>query len=310
LKRLIHKFFNAFGYDIRRLPKEAGIPASINENQETDISISPKENDLYSKIFPEESLRSKRFYNIGAGGFEHRYWTNVDLDSEWYAFNREKTLKGIQYDLLSLAPLPIESGSAEVVYSSHTIEHINNPAAQNMFNESFRILKTNGYLRVSSPNIDLAYRALRDNNRHYFAMIEQFSNPEEYKRARYNMPLKAASTEQVLLITFATSASTIFIDGAPERIDDDKLNALFKKLDYEEALDYCISRCPLEIQKQYPGNHINWWNFKKMANMLEKAGFHKIYLSGFKQSFCPILKDVTQFDNTWPEMSLYVEAIK
>ena len=41
-----------------------------------------------------------------------------------------------------LEPLPIADSSAEVVYTlAHTVEHINNEAAQNMFNEAYRILK-------------------------------------------------------------------------------------------------------------------------------------------------------------------------
>lgn len=47
-----------------------------------------------------------------------------------------------------------------------------------------------------------------------------------------------------------------------------------------------------------------------MSSMLEIAGFNKIYLSGYGQSFCPILRDVAVFDNTHPKISLYVEAIK
>lgn len=81
-------------------------------------------------------------------------------------------------------------------------------------------------------------------------------------------------------------------------------------MDYEEALNYCCSKCSIEIQKKYPGNHINWWNKKKIFFILEKAGFKKICLSGYGQSFCPILRDISFFDNTHPKISLYVEAIK
>jgi hypothetical protein len=111
-------------------------------------------------------------------------------------------------------------------------------------------------------------------------------------------------------VHFASSVSTLHSDGCDERIDDDELNALFNKLNYEEALDYCINKCPVEIQMKYPGNHMNWWNFKKMSRMLTKAGFSKIYLSGHGQSFFPILRDTTFFDDTHPKISLYVEAIK
>jgi hypothetical protein len=44
--------------------------------------------------------------------------------------------------------------------------------------------------------------------------------------------------------------------------------------------------------------------------MLSKAGFNKIYLSGYGQSYCHVLRDVMFFDNTNPKIALYIEAIK
>ncbi|MBL0072566.1 MAG: class I SAM-dependent methyltransferase [Bacteroidetes bacterium] len=38
-------------------------------------------------------------------------------------------------------PLPVATDSAELIYSSHTIEHIDDASLQNMLNESYRMLK-------------------------------------------------------------------------------------------------------------------------------------------------------------------------
>lgn len=84
MKRLIQKGLNMFGYEIHRTNKKAN-----------DIK-------LYLKLYSEDSINNKRCYNIGAGGFSHPCWTNVDYVSDWYAKNRSKTIKGIQYDLFSL----------------------------------------------------------------------------------------------------------------------------------------------------------------------------------------------------------------
>lgn len=140
MKRIIQRTLKLFGYEIHKYIEKPNI-------------------DLYSNLYSEDSIMNKRFYNIGAGGFSHPFWTNVDHDSEWYANYRSMTRQGIDYDLFSLEPLPVEPDSAEIVYSSHTVEHINDEAAQNMFNESYRILKPNGYLRITTPNIDLECRA-------------------------------------------------------------------------------------------------------------------------------------------------------
>lgn len=297
-KNVILDAIGLMGYGIHKIQT----PAEI-ENSQWDL-------DLYRDLYPADSITNKSFYNIGAGGFHHPFWTNVDYDSEWYAKDRAKTLAGISYDLFSLEQFPIEDSSAEITYSSHTVEHISNEATQNMFNETNRILKKNGFLRITTPNIDLEYRAYRENDRHYFHYIDTYSGYKQWERAKYNKPLNTASIEQIFLTHFASNVSTLHIDGSAERIDDDEFNALFDELNYEEALNYCINKCSVEIQKKYPGNHINWWNFKKMSSMLTEAGFSKIYLSGHGQSFCPILRNTTFFDNTYPKMSLYVEAIK
>jgi predicted SAM-dependent methyltransferase len=118
-------------------------------------------------MYPEDSLRNRRFFNIGAGGFSHEFWTNVDHGSDWYE-NKLKNNIHIDWNLLDLTPLPVENDVAEAVYTSHTIEHITDEAAANMFNEAYRILKPGGFLRVTTPDIDLDYRAYRDNDYNFF----------------------------------------------------------------------------------------------------------------------------------------------
>ena len=288
MKTLVKKAFNVLGYDIHK-----------TGYRKQDIGI-------YREIYGEDSVKEKRFYNIGAGGFRHPFWTNVDYPSDWYSASMSNLEKGISYDLLSLKPLPIESSSAEIVYSSHMIEHITDGAANNLYSESHRILKDGGFLRVITPNIDLAYTAYKDNDRRFFYWVDDFSTP----RIKYKIPLNEASIEQIFLEHFATSVSTLHSDGADERISDDELNRIFSETEYTSALSYCTSRCPIGIQKKYPGNHINWWNKDKVFRMLKEAGFNKIYLSGYGQSFSPVLRDTVFFDNTHPKISLYVEAIK
>ncbi|UCG89591.1 MAG: methyltransferase domain-containing protein [Candidatus Heimdallarchaeota archaeon] len=267
--------------------------------------------NIYYKIYGIEPVENRRFYNIGAGEFQHTAWTNVDHESEWYKDVQGSNM-GIDWDLLTLTPIPVEDNSAEIVYSSHTIEHINNEAAQNMFNESYRILKQGGVLRITTPNIDLDFRAYKTNDRNYFYWIDQYSvkTPKKLERVQLNKPLNEASIQQIFLWHFASSVSLLHNDGAPERINDEKLDEIFQELDYEEALDYCTSKCSLEVQRKYPGNHINWWNKNKLFQMLSIAGFKNIYLSGYGQSKAPVLRNTMLFDTTHPKISLYVEAIK
>ncbi|MEZ5083103.1 MAG: methyltransferase domain-containing protein [Bacteroidales bacterium] len=279
------------------------------------IDIKKAENtgfnlELYKKRYPKESLDLKRFYNVGAGLFYHPYWTNVDYISDWYEHSAKETKKGINYDLFSLTPIPVEDGVGEIVYSSHTIEHIKDEHALYFFNEAFRILKKGGIIRLTAPDIDLHYKAYRKNDLDFYYWKEKYVKKKDYSRAKLNQPLNTASIGQLFLQKLATSASMLHVDGIKERINDEELKRIFEELPYEEALDYCCSKCPVEIQKKYPGNHVNWWNREKAMNMLKKAGFQDINISGHGQSQAPVLRNTRLFDSTHPKISLYVEAVK
>ncbi len=265
---------------------------------------------LYKKLYSEESIRKKRFYNIGAGAFYHPCWTNIDHLSRWYEMNIANTFKGIDYDLFSLESIPVESDAAEIIYTSHTIEHVNNEAVQNLFNESFRMLKKGGIIRIVTPDIDLSYRAYKENDRDFYYWIDWYSSDKDYKRVNIRQPLNKETTAQIFLEDFASQASEIPLHGSEKRLSDEEIKKLFEEKSFEEALDYCISFCRVDVQKQYPENHLNWFTEKKLRQMLENAGFKIIYRSAYGQSHSPALRDLNFFDCTMPPVSMYMEAKK
>jgi len=265
---------------------------------------------LYKKLYAEKSLEFKRFYNVGAGNFYHPYWTNIDYYSDWYKSNDKFTSKGIHHDLFSLTRIPLDNGIAEIVYSSHTIEHIKDEHAQFFFSEAHRILKNDGLIRITAPDIDLHYRAYKKNDLDFFYWRDWYSREKDYKRINLNQPLNGASIEQLFLQRFATAASILHAHGVKTKISDEELNGIFQELKYEDALNYCCDKCTIEIQKKNPGNHTNWWNNEKVINMLKKAGFKDIWISGHGQSQSPVLRNNSLFDSTHPKISLYIEAMK
>lgn len=293
-KPLINRIITFMGYDIRRLFPDPDV---------SDIN-------MYINTWGAACLVKKPFYNIGAGTFWHPAWTNMDYESKWYSSSSKYTRTGITYDLLSMSPFPIETNSANVVYSSHTVEHISDQAAQNMFNEAHRILKKGGVMRITTPDIDLYFRAYKNKDRSFYFWMDLFSTPSEVTRIKLAKPMNEASDGEIFLYQFASSVSPLHADGAQERIMDIELENIFTEKEYEDALNYCTAKCPLEIQKKYPGNHINWWNKNKLMRMLKNAGFTDVFPSGYGQSSCPILRNTHYFDNTHPKISLYVEAVK
>ncbi|MBN2563463.1 MAG: class I SAM-dependent methyltransferase [Phycisphaerae bacterium] len=297
LKTLAEKAFQIIGYDITKRTDRG--PSS---SQSVDLSV-------YGQIYAPDSLEARRFYNIGAGSFRHPAWTNIDHASEWCHYKENQC--DIDWDILDMTRLPVDDGTAELAYSSHTIEHVTDEAALHLFREAYRILKPGGALRVTTPNIDLYYRAYRENDRLFFYWEDEpsYTSPELYKQLGMSAPLGSATIGQVFLYEFASSVSFLHVADIP-KITDDELASLFGRLGYEEALDWCTSRCPLELQRTYPGNHINWWNERKARRLLSAAGFEDVYRSSFGQSYVPVLRETRFFDNTLAKLSLYMEARK
>jgi predicted SAM-dependent methyltransferase len=292
MKKIVNRVLKNFGLKLIRRPK------------------NKYKLDLYKKLYTEEVLIKKPFYNIGAGHFYHPYWTNVDHYSDWYKSNEKYTNTGINYDLMSLTQIPISDNNAKHVYTSHTIEHIKDEHAMYLFKEVYRILETGGLFRITAPDIDLHYLAYKNSDFDFFYWRKMYEREEDYKRVKLNRPLTDASIAQLFLQTFASAATQIHADGIDKPISDDELKNVFNDYPYEEALNYCSNKCPIEIQKKYPGNHTNWWNRKKVISFLENAGFCNIRISGYGQSECLILRDTNLFDKTHPPVSLYIEAKK
>jgi len=289
---------------IRRVTRRIGCDIVRVRSEDEDPSL-----EIYREMYRDEVLARKPFYNVGAGAFRHPYWTNVDKPSDWYAKVQDQQAL-IAYDLMALDPLPIESDSAEIVYSSHTLEHITNQAANWFFTESFRILRRGGILRVTVPDAELFYRALQNGDRHFDSMVRIYNTAEKARSICVDRPANELSNQQLFLWRMATSTSVNHLDGSPERITDEQLDDALATRGLEKTLDFCISKCDLEVQQRNPGNHINWWTFDKFKQMLEAVGFSPVLRSAFGQSASPLLRDTRKFDNTHPEFSLYIEVAK
>ncbi|MHA1252133.1 MAG: class I SAM-dependent methyltransferase [Candidatus Helarchaeota archaeon] len=289
---MVKGIFRKFGYEI-----------TIKNKKKFNLS-------LYNILYPKQSLIEKRFYNIGAGNFYHPYWTNIDKKNDWFA--KDQTHEFINFDLLSLRPLPIESNSAEVIYTRHVIEHITDEASLNLFKEAYRVLKNNGFIRILAPDINLYLKAYKSKDKFFFYDIYKGDwyrlNNTIKARVCYSKPLCNASISQLFLLSFAAHVSKFHVNEKTEKFDDDEIDNIFKEYPVEKALDFFCKKCSLEVQEKFPGNHINWWNEEKTIKMLRKAGFKKIYKSRYLQSALPILRDPI-FDRK-PGFSFYIEAIK
>ena len=135
----------------------------------------------YREVYPAESVQNKRFYNIGAGEFDHPCWTNVDGGSEYYETLYSKNNHHIRLDLFDHKPLPVADNTAELVYTSHTIEHVDDASVAYLFKDVYRILKQGGTLRIVTPDMDLQYDAWKRNDRRFYFWLEDEELNKKYK---------------------------------------------------------------------------------------------------------------------------------
>ncbi|MBI3158175.1 MAG: methyltransferase domain-containing protein [Chloroflexi bacterium] len=260
----------------------------------------------YESLYGAEAVQKRQFYNVGAGPqFNHPAWTKIDHPSEWYD-NAEKL--DLAWDLLSLTPLPVADGTACIVYTSYALEHVTDEAAQHFLNEACRALRPGGVLRVIVPDMDIYYRAWQAGDRTLFWRKD--AHEKTYPNKTFRTNPNDASIGQNFLYQFASNASEIHTDPVANPISDGELNDLFGRLPFAAAMDACRARASLEKQRQYPGNHINWYNAEKLVGMFRRAGFASAARSGYVQSAAPILRDPRFFDFRRPEIGLYVEGVK
>lgn len=262
---------------------------------------------LYEQYYSKDAIENRRFYNVGAGRFRHPFWTNIDKVSPHYQNRIGKD--NIDFDLFDKQPLPIEDDTAEVFYSSHTLEHIDTSSGQFLLDEIFKKLKVGGVVRLTMPDIDLAYEAYKKNDKSFFIWLKKWSALFPDPRLNFTEDPLKCDIEQIFLSHCAHHAAEIHPDRVDDYVTSESLNRIFAENKYEDALDNLINRCSLDMQLKHAGQHINWYNFTKLEKMLTQAGFKTICKSGYLQSKYPIMRNAL-FDSLTPATSLYVEAIK
>lgn len=251
--------------------------------------------------------KSRRcFVNVGAGGFRHLDWVNVDKNCKFYI--EMQSNETIHWDLLDLSPMPFPDNSIDLIYSSHVIEHISDEAAMHFFREALRALRDSGGLHITCPDIKkhfaLYQRGQLQENIHDYGEEDQITRSEYYELPRID-----ASQPQRFLWAFARQAS-IHHNQATNPLTDEEVDYLFANGLLTEALDLCVQRCSLVVQQRRPEEHINWWTHGKLARFLMEAGFPMILESHAGQSLFPEMRDRHHFDRNAPDTSLFMEAVK
>ena len=141
--------------------------------------------------------------NIGAGKFRKKGWTNIDHRSGHYCVNPID----IDIDFFNQFRFPFESGDVDLAYMSHVTEHLTDDAAQRVFNDAFRVMKSGGVFRITCPDADSAFDALVAGRRDFFRVYDEnviFNDPAWALKYKLICPLKHQDIEQLFLYLICT----------------------------------------------------------------------------------------------------------
>lgn len=259
----------------------------------------------YREIFGADAVRERRFYNIGAGGFRHPAWTNIDRPSEWYSAVQGDLLP---HNLMGNEPLPVASGTAETCYTSHTIEHVTDAAVERLFAQVHRALKPGGIFRVTTgPDAETDFAALQRRDIAWFYGDTFYERPGTFEDI-FHAPATSVPLEERWLHHVASQLAPNDRSPSKLKFTAPAIRQVISDRGFPGCVDYFTSLC--EYLPDRPGNHISWWTHDKTIDYLRRAGFETVYRSGFGQSASPVLRNTHYFDNTHPQMSLYVEAVR
>jgi predicted SAM-dependent methyltransferase len=222
----------------------------------------------------------KLLVNLGAGAWHVRDWKVLEYQGQWYRF--ALSFIDFEHDLTSNQAFPFADGSVHLFYSEHVFEHLKDEWCEHIFREANRCLERGGGFRIVVPDADLIYDRLQKKDGAFF----------KYWMARDNASLAEA---------FRT-----LVGQARSPFDEAEFDRRLSTLSKEAFLDWC--KAGLEYDLKRTGEHINWFNYEKLARLLRKAGFDQVYLSEAQQSQFPEARG-TGFDTrAW--YSLHVECVK
>jgi SAM-dependent methyltransferase len=259
----------------------------------------------YRALYGTELLAKQRLYNIGAGAWSHPCWTNIDLPAQTEAFAKIQA-PCIHHDLIKQPVLPIPTGVVDAVFCSHVVEHLPDAVVKNLMKEVHRCLDKGGVFRiVTGPCADLDWAALMRGDEKWWYWFEE----ADFKRS-INVDLGPMTIYDQWLFSVATPRSLYSATECSKKYNSHQVKELITahKGNPEPLLDSLTHS--LGFSHAFPGNHISWWNYKKLSAFLGEAGFKNVCKSGYGQSTSAPMRDLRYFDKTYPQISVYVDAVK
>ena len=114
-----------------------GLGSSLNRyDNSLTLYSSFADKKLYSSY-----AQNDKFINFGSGAFFHKRWTNYDYPGQSGYYQNLQGIEGKDFYSIDLnninLKIPEIDESVELIYCSHTLEHLDNQSSLKVLNECF-----------------------------------------------------------------------------------------------------------------------------------------------------------------------------
>ena len=235
-----------------------------------------------------EELRWGTKLNLGPGtNWKRPGWTTMDCYKKC----------DVNVDFRKKEPFPFEDNTISIIFTSHMLEHMDNEAGINIVNESYRVLKPGGILRIVVPDLAKALLAYEVKDIKWFLNAQGQLTGDTVERLLVNWVAGYALRHD--------EEGPISYSGGPVVEPNEVRSFLEECDDTEEFIKWCVSKIP--DNAPYVA-HVNGFTPRKLENWVQEAGLRHFVISGYRTSIIPELR-LSGFDN-YASASLFVEGIK
>jgi len=196
--------------------------------------------------------------NLGCGKDIKMGFINIDYEEK----------SGVHIDLIAdlSSEIPLEGNSAEFIYSSHMIEHLDWIEGSNFLQECFRCLESGGQLRLLFPNFKKIMTAYVNNDFEFFSdILDYLNNDYLYYQSMVDNPKEIIKYRKNNM-----PPSWHYSNNADDRI---KVKLRAKKYKYMiECIDWFVH--------QY-GEHVTLYDNEMIKGLLKDVGFKDVQFSKY-----------------------------
>ncbi len=195
--------------------------------------------------------------------------------------------------------LPFATESVDAIHTSHLVEHLSSEQGARLFREVHRRLKTGGYFRVVTPDMDLLLERYRAEDWRFFLEADGPFILNGIRAGR--IPPEALLLHNRLVGWFASYSG----GGGPivdERLVREELASSTKY----EFRDWCTSF----LEAGRTPAHVHIYDFDELSAALGEAGFQDVRRSSWGESECSAMRNPPIDRPERRSYSLYVEARK